>query len=641
MEAEADAAFLAGLDGEMAGRVRGHDWAATPLGPVGSWPQSLRTAVGLMLASRQPVYVAWGAELVSLYNDGYIPILGAKHPGGLGRPYATLFAEILDEYEPIIAATLAGEAQLFVNRPVPLAARPGRPMSWFTLAWTPLRDEAGAVRGFLCIATETTEKILAEQELRARSERDLRRSRDAADRQKRLYEAILSNTPDLAYVFDLDHRFIYANEGLLRMWGRGWDDAIGRTCLELGYPDWHAAMHDREIERVIATRQPIRGEVPFTGTFGRRIYDYIFVPVLGADGEVEAVAGTTRDVTERQAAEAALREGEERLRLIVENARDYAVFTTDPTGRIETWWPGAEAVFGWSAAEAVGRPCSITFTPEDRDAGVDDWELETARAEGRAPDVRWHLRKDGARVFIEGSTVALRAPDGTLRGFLKIGQDVTERKAAEERQALLAREVDHRAKNALAIVQTMIRLTRAEDRDAFARAVEGRVAALARTQTLLAEGRWDGADLHALLRGELAPFLAGDRADLDGPPVVLPPAAAQAVAMAVHELATNATKHGALSTEEGRVSVCWRLAGGLGGVLHLTWLERGGPPVAGAPERRGFGSRVLESTVRVQLGGALELSWEPAGLACRMEVPLWREQRGGGEPAEAAERPAE
>ena len=92
-----------------------------------------------------------------------------------------------------------------------------------------------------------------------------------SERERRLYEAILTNTPDLAYVFDLNHRFIYANDGLLKMWGKSWDEAIGKNCLELGYEPWHAVMHDREIEQVIATKQPVRGEVPFTGTFGRRI----------------------------------------------------------------------------------------------------------------------------------------------------------------------------------------------------------------------------------------------------------------------------------------------------------------------------------------------------------------------------------
>ena len=138
------------------------------------------------------------------------------------------------------------------------------------------------------------------------------------EQQRRLYHAILSSTPDLAYVFDRQHRFTYANDALLQMWGRTWDQASGKTCLELGYEPWHAAMHDREIEQVIATRQPVRGKVPFEGTHGRRTYDYIFVPVLGADGEVEAVAGTTRDVTEMVKAGETLAERRAELERLVD-----------------------------------------------------------------------------------------------------------------------------------------------------------------------------------------------------------------------------------------------------------------------------------------------------------------------------------
>lgn len=136
---------------------------------------------------------------------------------------------------------------------------------------------------------------------------ELARVIDESERRHRLYQTVLTNTPDLAYVFDLEHRFIYANEVLLRMWGKSWDEAIGKTCLELGYEPWHAAMHDREIEQVKLTKKPLRGEVPFHGTFGRRIYEYIFTPVIGPDGKVEAIAGTTRDVTERKNEEELLR----------------------------------------------------------------------------------------------------------------------------------------------------------------------------------------------------------------------------------------------------------------------------------------------------------------------------------------------
>lgn len=133
-------------------------------------------------------------------------------------------------------------------------------------------------------------------------------------RTNRLYEAILSTTPDLVYVFDLDHRFVYANGALLAMWGKTWDEAIGKTCLELGYEPWHAAMHDAEIDEVIGKKHAVRGEVPFDGTNGKRIYDYIFVPVFDADGGVEAVAGTTRDVTDRK-------RGEEQRALLADELR--------------------------------------------------------------------------------------------------------------------------------------------------------------------------------------------------------------------------------------------------------------------------------------------------------------------------------
>lgn len=169
-----------------------------------------------------------------------------------------------------------------------------------SLTISPMRNPAGEV-----IAAS---KVARDISARKRAEEALARVMEESSRRKRLYEAILSSTPDFVYVFSLDYRVLYANDALVAMWGAG--NPIGKTFLEVGYEPWHAEMHCREIDQIRATKEPIRGEVPFMGTNGRRIYDYIFVPVLGTDGEVEAVAGTTRDITDRKAMEEDLREAD-------------------------------------------------------------------------------------------------------------------------------------------------------------------------------------------------------------------------------------------------------------------------------------------------------------------------------------------
>lgn len=153
----------------------------------------------------------------------------------------------------------------------------------------------------------------------------------------------------------------------------------------------------------------------------------------GLDLDRAACVATLYDVERNVwAMEASLREGETRFRTILGEATDYAILTTDAEGRIDGWYPGAEAVFGWPADEALGQSVAITFTPEDRARGAWRQELELARRTGRAPDVRWHARRDGERVFIEGAAYAVRDPDGPFVGLLKIGQDVTGRRASEE-----------------------------------------------------------------------------------------------------------------------------------------------------------------------------------------------------------------
>jgi PAS domain S-box-containing protein len=224
--------------------------------------------------------------------------------------------------------------------------------------------------------------------------------------------------------------------------------------------------------------------------------------------------------------------------------------------------------------------------------------------------------------------------------LVAVSRDVTERRKAEEQQALLIREVDHRAKNALAVALSLVRLAPRDDAARFAAGVEGRIAAMARAHSLLAKGRWHGADLRTLAEGELAAHTG--RVTFAGPPARLSADAAQPIAMLLHELATNAAKYGALALPEGRLDLSWDF-GGAEGTLRLRWTERGGPSLEGAPTRRGFGSRLLSSLAERQLGGTLSFDWNKTGLRLSLDltprsaVPAIAVE--GNAPAQAAPAP--
>lgn len=366
------------------------------------------------------------------------------------------------------------------------------------------------------------------------------------------------------------------------------------------------------------------GAVRYVTSHGRVLRDAIGAP--------ERVVGVFRDETERERAAEALRESEARLQLALDASGMVGIFDWRiPEDRLFADARFARLFGADPDRAAVGAPLA-EFT---RAIHPNDWPrvetaLQRATETGGAYEAEYRvLQPGGEERWVAARGRALLNPAGVPLRLSGTVVDVTARRRAEERQNLLSREVDHRAKNALAVVQAALRLTRAPDLPAYMRLIEGRVGALARVQTLLAEDRWAGADLRTLLHGELAGFLgtgcgSGQQAMIEGPKVALPPGAAQPFAMAIHELATNALKYGALTTPGGHVAVTWTLEGGPAGRLRLRRAESGGPPVEGAPARRGFGTRVLDGTVRGQLGGTVALSWNVPGLVCDIEVPLGR-----------------
>ena len=239
----------------------------------------------------------------------------------------------------------------------------------------------------------------------------------------------------------------------------------------------------------------------------------------------------------------------------------------------------------------------------------------------RAYEAEFRIQRPGGEVRWCVSTAAATLDSGgRVVRVSGVTVDITERKRAEERQNLLAREVDHRAKNALALAQSIVRLTRADEVKAYVHAVEGRINALARVHTILSLSSWQGAELSRLIEEELAPYSVGGQIGLTGAQVQLVPATAQTLALALHELFTNSAKYGALSTRSGRLAIGWQVESE---TLVLSWEESGGPLVR-QPQSRGFGTRSLLASIESQLGGRAHFDWRPEGLLCRLEVPLTR-----------------
>jgi PAS domain S-box-containing protein len=286
------------------------------------------------------------------------------------------------------------------------------------------------------------------------------------------------------------------------------------------------------------------------------------------------------------------------------------------------WDEGQYRIFGVDPQKFEVTPASVQalLHPEDVD------ELRTAIAQFNKGTKSYEaefriIRPDGEVRWCVGTAAATVDKAGRVIRVSGVTVDITERKRAEERQNLLAREVDHRAKNALALAQSIVRLTRGEDVKAYIQAVEGRISALARVHTILSLSSWQGAEIRKLVDEELAPYSTGDQIAFGGSNIQLQPATAQTLALALHELVTNSAKYGALSTLSGRLSIKWDIQGD---VLQMIWEERDGPVVE-KPASRGFGTRSVIASIESQLGGQAEFDWRSEGLVCRLSVPLMQD----------------
>src|SRR5262245_38928407 len=311
----------------------------------------------------------------------------------------------------------------------------------------------------------------------------------------------------------------------------------------------------------------------------------------------------------------------ERLQSLALAAGKMGSWNWDTVNRHCSWDAGQCRIFGLESGLLTGAVDEVRTLIH-----ADDWEGLRASLFGLTKDSQTCqiesrvLRPNGEIRWCVGAAAASVDENGRVIQVSGVTVDITDQKQADERRTLLVREVDHRARNALAVVQSIVRLTKAPTIEAYQTAVEGRIRALSTAHALLSESRWEGASLDRLVDEELGPYLRAGaaRISMAGPDVVLQPSVAQILAVVLHELATNAAKYGALSTGGGTIGLSWKLSGS---DLVMHWDERGGPSIR-PPAAPGYGTKVITASVEYQLGGSAVFDWRPEGLRFTMSAPL-------------------
>jgi PAS domain S-box-containing protein len=567
---------------------------------LGLDPESERRLHELLHALPAAVYTTDALGRITFYNEaaatlwGCRPVLGTDEwcgswklywPDGTPLPHSECpMAMAIKERRPITGY----EA---------IAERPDGTRVPFMPFPSPLFDSSGEFTGAVNMLVDITERKRQEEAAR-QSEQDLR--------------DFLEDAHMPIHWVGPDGIVLWANRAELQMLGYSPDEYFGHHIA-----DFHAD-------------QPVIDDILQRLTNGETLTDYE-ARLRHKNGSIRDVlinssayckAGKfihtgcfMRDITDgKRGADAA-----QRLASIVEGSDD-GIVSKDLNGVITSWNKGAERIFGYLAQDAIGKHISMLI-PSDR---VDEEPtiIERIRRGERIDHYETvRQRKDGSRIDVSLTVSPVRDGNGKVVGASKIVRDITERKRNEAQITMLAREAEHRAKNVLATVQATVNLSNANTPDELKDAISGRIRALANVHRLFVATRWEGADLHNLIQDELAAYVndAESRATIEGLTLLLDPSAAQAVAVTVHELATNAAKYGSLSVPHGRVRVqCSQTAKGQ---VMLRWTEHNGPPVE-HPTRSGFGSRIMESMVRGQLKGEISFNWRTDGLVCEIAIPV-------------------
>lgn len=606
--------FLKGV-GETIDLVRSFDWAATPLGSIENWPQSLKTATSLILQSPVPIVMLWGPDGVMIYNDAYSVFAGARHPALLGSKVREGWPEVADFNDNVMKVGLAGGTLAYKDQELTLHRHGKAEQVWMNLDYSPVYDESGKPGGVIAIVVETTDRVLADRSRASEQER-----------QRRLFEQapgfiIIMRGPEHLVEFVNDaHRDVFNSHG--------W---VGKTVRE-AFPSISDQGFFEQLDRVYATGETIQfqgQEVRYQrvpgGGLETRYLTFIYAPSYGDDGKITGIFCEGFDVTEGRLAEQALRASEERYRTLFDSIDEgfcILEFIPDERGpygdyRYVEANPALAARSGMT--DVLGRRVREILGEE-----AQDWIDIFASVHRSGDPLRFERQLGATGRMLE--LFAFRVEPASARQVGVLFQDVTQRHKGEQHLRLVINELNHRVKNNLAMTQAIAAQT-FRSSDDLAQAQErfsARIMALAQANDLLTGERGAGVSLRGIVEQAIGPHRGEDHhCSIEGPDIQLSAKTALSLSLALHELSANALKYGAWSRPGGEVVFKWRtyMPAEKGERFHIEWREKGGPRVD-TPARRGFGSRLIERGLAAEMGGQVEMQFQPEGLVCTIDAPL-------------------
>ncbi len=400
----------------MAALIAEFDWAATALGPIGEWPQSIKTVISLVLRSPVPIVTLWHEDGVMIYNDAYAEFAGTRHPGVFGLKVREAWPEVAEFNDNIMRVCLAGATLAYRDQELTLFRR-GRPLqAAMNLDYSPILGEEGKPVGVMAIVVETTEKVRAERWLK--------------NEQERLRQMFEQAPGFNAMLHGRGHVFRFANPAYMQLVGhREILDKTVREALPELDDQGFCELLDGVFESgkpFCGTAQPVRLQAAPDGPFETKFVDFVYQPVVDPEGRTVGIFVQGSDVTDRVMAERAVQATARQSRQILDSAIDYAIIALELNGHILSWNEGARRIFGWTEEEVAGRHWDMLFTHEDREAGKAQEAMDAALALGTAHHERWHVRKSGDRFWANGEINPLRDGDGTPVGLVKVLRDRTD-----------------------------------------------------------------------------------------------------------------------------------------------------------------------------------------------------------------------